>query len=94
MSLTEEQLNEVEEMAGLFFSPGEIALNLEFSEEQSEGFKLAVQTKMMDVRIVRAYFKGWLTTEVELRKAIKQSALNGSSPSQQMMQTYQREGRV
>jgi hypothetical protein len=34
---------------------------------------------------VAAYLKGRLTAEIVMRKAIKQSAQNGSSPSQQQM---------
>ena len=35
MNFTEEQLNEIEEMAGLFFSPEDIAINLQLTEEES-----------------------------------------------------------
>jgi hypothetical protein len=37
----------------------------------------------------QAYAKGRLTTDMQLRAAILQSALNGSSPSQQLMKEYQ-----
>ncbi len=94
MNLSEEQLSEVEEMAGLFFSPLEIAINLELDGDDREYFMAAIECKNLNNPIVAAYMRGWLRTEVELRKAIRQSALNGSSPSQQMMMNYQREGRV
>ncbi|MGQ7868707.1 hypothetical protein [Sunxiuqinia sp. sy24] len=94
MNLSEEQLKEVEEMGGLFFSPMDIAINLELEDDDREYFVAAIECKNMNNPIVRAFQKGWLTTEVELRKAIKQSAMNGSSPSQGMMMNYQREGRV
>ena len=86
--LSEEQLNEIEEMAGLFLSPESIAVNLELSEDDTEYFIAAIQLKNMKNPIVAAYYKGRLTTKVELRKAIKKSALNGSSPSQQMMLNF------
>lgn len=94
MNLNEGQLKEVEEMGGLFFSPDEIAINLELTEDNYEYLKAVLEIKNMKNPIVRAYMKGWLTTEIQLRKAIKQSAMNGSSPSQQMMMDYQREGRL
>jgi hypothetical protein len=94
MNLNEEQLkdiySEVEEMAGLFFSADEIAINFGYNEEQTEDFVFAVENKQMS-GIVSAYWKGRLTAEITLRKAIKQSALNGSSPSQQMMLNFQKE---
>lgn len=93
MNLSEEHLKEVEEMAGLFFSPEEIAVNLELSEEDKDGFVAAVVFKDSANPLVGAYLRGWMTAEVTLRKAIKQSALNGSSPSQQAMLNYQREAR-
>ena len=93
MNLNEEQLNEVEELAGLFFSPEVIAINLELDEKDSEYFFAAVECNTTSVPIVAAFFKGRLSTEIELRKAIKQSSLHGSSPSQQMMLNYLKESR-
>jgi len=94
MNLSEEQLSIVEEMAGLFFPPELIAINLELTEEETEKFMAVIENK--DTRHFRAaaYFKGWLEAEITLRKAIKQSALNGSSPSQQMMLNYKRESKI
>ena len=94
MNLTEEPLKMVEEMAGLFFSPEMIAVNLELNEEDTEYFIAAIECKNTKNPLVGAYFKGWLEAEITLRKSIKQSAMNGSSPSQQMMMNYQREARV
>lgn len=84
----------VEEMAGLFFSPELIAVNMELSENDTDYFILGIKLNSTNNPMVAAYFKGWLQTEIELRKAIKQSALNGSSPSQQMMINYKREGKI
>lgn len=94
MNLSEEQLSMVEEMAGLFFSPELIAINLELSEEETEHFITVIEMKLTRIDFVAAYFKGWLESEISLRKAIKQSANNGSSPSQQMMLNYKREGKI
>lgn len=94
MNLSEEQLKVVEEMAGLFFSPEMIAVNLELKEDEKEYFIAAVECKNTNNPLVAAYFKGWLESEIELRKAIKQSAKNGSSPSQQQMLNYQKDGKI
>ena len=92
MNLSEEQLSMVEEMAGLFFSPDYIAVNLQLSEDDSVYFYNSVVLKNTSEPASIAYFKGWLESEISLRRAIKQSAMNGSSPSQQMMINYKREG--
>jgi hypothetical protein len=93
MNLTEEQLSEIEQLAGLFFAPEYIAVNLEMDEEQTEYFVAAVECNSTRAPGVAAFIRGRLSTEIELRKAIKQSALNGSSPSQQMMLNYLKESR-
>lgn len=93
MNFSEEQLNEVEEMAGLFFAPEEIAVNLQLSDDETESFEAAVIFKDTANPLVAAYLCGWMSSEVALRKAIKQSALNGSSPSQQSMLNFQKEAR-
>lgn len=94
MNLSEEQLSMVEEMAGLFFPPEMIAVNLELMADDTEFFVNAVIMQNLESDITKAYFKGWLEAEISLRKAVKQSALNGSSPSQQMMINYKREGKI
>ena len=94
MNLNEDQLNEIEQMAGLFFSPDDVAVNLELDEEDTELFIAAVTTRNTKNDLAGAYLWGWLSAEITLRKAIQQSALNGSSPSQQMLLNYQRESRI
>jgi len=91
MNLNEEQLSLVEEMAGLFFPPEMIAINLELDEDDTARFIINVQINTTSMPIVAAYYKGRLQSEIELRKSIKQSANNGSSPSQQMMLNFKRE---
>ena len=91
MNLTEEQLEEITQMAGLFFDPETIAINLELDDEKTEYFIAAVEYKNMKNPIVKAYFKGRLASQVALRVAIKQSAGNGSSTSQQNMLRFMNE---
>jgi len=83
MYLQEEDFKSIEEMAELFFSPEDIADNLEMNEEDKEQFCSKIELKTGKEYI--AFRKGRLITEVELRKAIKMAALNGSSPAQNLM---------
>ena len=94
MNLNEDQLSEIQQMAGLFFSPEDVAVNLEMDEDDTELFIAAIASRNTRNDQAGAYLRGWLSAEITLRKAIQQSALNGSSPSQQMMLNYQRESRI
>ncbi len=89
MNLTTEQLDEVQEMAGLFFSPEDIADNLEVD---ADDFREEIESKTG--KIYQAWRRGWLTAEVALRKSILQASNNGSNPAQQMMLNFQRESRL
>lgn len=66
--LNDEQLEEVRELAGCFFSEEEIKEIMELDRTCPE-FKKACRT-------------GYLKSEAELRKSIFQLANNGSSPAQ------------
>ena len=94
MNLSAEQLDMVEEMAGLFFSPEDIAICLEMNDLEFEEFAEGVICKATGQLVVASYLRGWLSGEVMLRKAIKQAALNGSSPSQQQLLNFQKENRI
>ena len=89
MNLTGEQLSEVQEMAGLFFSIEDIADNLELTETQVEDLLLDCQLRVGE--FFKAYRRGWLTAEVKLRKSIEKAAENGSNPAQQMMLDFQKQ---
>ena len=86
MHLTTEQLDEITIMAELFYSPADIADNLEVNKED---FVLSFHSSQGD--IYKAYRKGWLTSDIKLRKSIMQSAENGSNPAQQMLRQIQQE---
>lgn len=83
MHLTEEQLKEIESMAQLFFTPEEIAVNIEVDPDE-----LLLLIKSQSGPAYKAYMSGRLSSEIELRKAIQLSALHGSSPAQQMMRDW------
>ncbi|MFZ4401480.1 MAG: hypothetical protein ACOYO1_15700 [Bacteroidales bacterium] len=88
MNFSEEQLKEIERMAAMFFTAEEIAVNIEVD---AEDFAILILAKQGPAYM--SYMTGWLKTDVELRKCILQSALNGSSPAQQMMKEYQNRAR-
>lgn len=80
MNLTAEQLKEVESLAELFFSPGDIAIILEvdhdkFISEVHAGFGAAF----------KAFNRGFLLGESKIRKSVMELAENGSSPAQTLM---------
>jgi len=83
MHFSEEQLKEIEQMAGLFFSPADIADNLQLNAEDSERFIALIEIK--DPHVYLPFRRGRLKTEAELRESIKMAAMNGSSPAQGMM---------
>lgn len=86
MHLSEEQLKTVEDMAALFFSPEDIAANLELDQDDLENFEVFVEMKRGPVYI--AFKKGRLRTEIQLRESIRMAAMNGSSPAQNLMITF------
>lgn len=67
-------------MAGLFFTPEEIAINIEVDPED---FSCLIKAQSGDA--YKQYMAGRFTSDVELRKAVQQAALNGSTPAQQTM---------
>ena len=80
MYLTEEQIEEITNMAELFFSLDQIAANAEID---ADDFRDAIQSKTGTA--YTAYITGWLKGEIPLRKAIAEAAANGSNPAQQML---------
>ena len=90
MHLSEEQLNMIEKMAGLFFNPEQIAANIEI--EDIELFCSEIELKIGKNYI--AYMKGRLKTEMELRESVKMAALNGSNPAQTQMLNYFKQSEI
>jgi hypothetical protein len=84
-NITTEQLTEVEEMAQLFLSPDTICIAMDWDNDILESFLLAIETRDNNDVLYRAYFKGRITSEIELRRSIKQAATNGSNPAQDTM---------
>jgi len=80
MNLTDQQLEQLELMAGLFFSVKEIMIALSVPLHSQMEFEDHLKFENTPASI--AYNKGRLTAETELRQSIKQAALNGSNPAQ------------
>ena len=89
MNLNEEQLDTIEQMAELFYSPELIAVNIEVNPEE-----LRAQLHVDDSKVRASYLRGWLKGDISLRKGIAQAAANGSNPAQQMMREIQKENKI
>lgn len=74
--MSEEQLKTIEQMAYLGFEPKLIAINIDISEIDME---LALRESGNTVR--KAYYKGLIRLQMELRTNLIQSAKNGSNPA-------------
>lgn len=89
MNLTEEQFDTIEQMAELFYSPEEIAINLEV---EPDDLRIQIQAKVG--KLHATYMRGWLKGDISLRKGIAQAAANGSNPAQQMMLNIQQQNKI
>lgn len=87
--ITEEELAEVEKMAGLFFSPEDICIAMDWDQEILSFFLQSVQLRELSDPICKVYFSGRISAEIELRQSIKQAARNGSNPAQVTLLTFQ-----
>lgn len=93
MNFSAEQLEEVESMAALFFSVRDIMICLELPPHDDEEF-----TDILHVGYIhplfKAYHKGRLSAEIELRQSIKMAALNGSNPAQNTMLNFNNQSKI
>lgn len=93
MNLTEEQLKELETMAGLFFTVEDIMIALELPLFDEPEFTTEIKYHKTSPVFI-AYNRGRLTAETELRQATKQAALNGSNPAQNAMIEFYNKSKV
>lgn len=89
MNLNETELETVQELASLFYSPSEVAVVLEVDQDD---FVSVIRSGGGDV--YRAYMKGYFEGDIDLRRSIKDSALHGSSPAQAIMREIQKLSKV
>lgn len=83
--ISEEELLQVETMAGLFFKPEEIAIACGWDMQMSGKFAQIMEYSITTHILFQRYHKGRITAEIELRQSIKQAAANGSNPAQNTM---------
>jgi len=76
MELTFETKQKIEELAGCFFTPEDIAIILQLDLNEFTGSRFECD----DFKI--PYKRGKLLKEAEIRKAILKMAVAGSSPAQ------------
>ncbi len=77
--ITPEDLQQIEALAALFFTPKEIAVMLEIKQKE-----MAEAIDDEDNDVYRAFQGGRLQSEADLRKSIVKLAKSGSSPAQTM----------
>jgi len=73
-------INKIEELAALFFTIQEIALILDINESE-----LRREIKKPNSDIAKAYYKGKLQTQIELRKQTLKFATKGSPQAEAAM---------
>lgn len=74
------QLDSVEQMAYLLFTPELIAVNLEIDKDL---FMDHLRVDGSDIH--KAFYKGYIRQQVELRSSIVSAAQNGSNPAQETL---------
>lgn len=89
MKFNPEEIESIREMAGLFFSPGEIAVNLEVDPDD---FKSLIKSKTGDE--YTAFISGYLTGDIRLRSGIMKAAAHGSHPAQQLILKIKEESEI
>lgn len=84
-NFSEEQLNQIEEMAYLLISPTLIAVNLGMMEAD-----LRYHLKDETSPVYQAFYKGLLRQKMELHRSIIKAAGNGSNPAQEQLKAMVR----
>lgn len=80
MNLNSDELAIITKMAGLFFTPREIAINLQVTEAD-----LREHIAKHGSDIEKAYSAGIILGDIKLRTGIMQAAEHGSNPAQVLM---------
>lgn len=83
MNLSDEELQQIEEFASIALPLSDIAVILQVDPEE---LRAAYSEQSNAVR--KRYCAGSLRLKAELHKSIKESALQGSNPAQQLMQKF------
>jgi hypothetical protein len=83
MSVTPEQLKEIEELASIFLEPDEIAVILNFD---IAWFENEISKRSGDV--FTAYFRGKSISKKELHESVVKMAKRGSPQAEEMVTTF------
>ncbi|WP_028521974.1 hypothetical protein [Runella limosa] len=83
MEITQNVLEEIEVLAGLFMTPKAIAIIIEMDYDD---FMDALEDESSDIH--KRYYKGAYVAEATLRKSVIKLANQGSSPAQEMARKY------
>lgn len=87
MNLTDEQIQQVEEMSGALLPANEIALLLNLSVSERNLFCEIVKTHVSSP-VYMAFHRGRLTTKFELRKTVIKLAKHGSPAAEPIAEKY------
>jgi hypothetical protein len=90
MNLTDEQIQQIEEMAAALLPSDEIALLLKLDSTNRKLFAEIVKTHI-DSPIYMAFHQGRLSTKLELRKTVIKLAKHGSPAAEPIAEKYIRE---
>lgn len=93
MTLSDEQLRQVEEMAAALLPPSEIAILLDLDADQRDTFVEMCKNHTRSA-VYAAYQKGRLTTKYELRRTVIRLAKAGSPAAEPLADKYLKEQHV
>ncbi len=79
-SLSKEILAEIKRLAGLFFTPREVAIALELDEE-----KFVIDCELKTSEAYKAFYGGRLQGMLDARGIIIKMAKSGSTPAQTLL---------
>ena len=83
MTLTDQQLADIEELAGLFLTPNEIAILLDLD---FDSFIQSLQNKKSPA--YKHYFRGKTTSKKTIRQKVIKMAHHGSPQAEEMANEY------
>lgn len=87
--ITAEDLAQIKRLAGLAFTPREVAIMLELDVEG-----MVMYCEFEDCDVYRAFHGGRLQREIDLREKIIKLAESGSSPAQTMLLGILRDSKI
>lgn len=80
MNLTTDELEQITELAKLFYTEAQVAIILELDLNKVKA-SMALPTS----EFYRAYWKGWYTSDKKFREDIQKLSTMGSSPAQTLL---------